>query len=423
MALGKGIGVMGRGANVSPESLAQRQKLAMQLYANSITPQEPERSWTQGAARLAQSLVSGYEQAQIDKDRQDYDQKQAQGMAALLGMAKGDNGDVTPETLAALPENQQAYLLNLQQQKQQYATERQDKAADRKLAIADKLEYDKEKRKIEPLNNIQDELYAKQSELSRKQSELQNPKLPAYLKPQVEEEVKQLSASIEEAKQRGGSIAAMSPSKTTINVDASQKRENARLTKRDDLLEEAAVKKEGELAASALASRDKGFRLKNVVDLIQSGKLTNINTSVPGKIFESALAVAGLPNDTAAIGDLVRAANDELIEARKRIQGQGTVTEGETKILAGTVLAADATMDQIVAYEFVAKQVENRLRKLDNLQEQWIKRYGSTTQGSEDGTTFREAVTQLYENEPLISYEEGQKRKQEAASRHAGAQQ
>jgi len=89
MALGHGITVMGRGAAIDPETFASRQKLADELYKGALqNPPQPELSWTQGAARLAQAVASGYERAGVNKDRDAYKQQRLQDMQKL-GTALG----------------------------------------------------------------------------------------------------------------------------------------------------------------------------------------------------------------------------------------------------------------------------------------------------------------------------------------------
>jgi hypothetical protein len=403
MALGRGMGILQRGSvDLDPESLARREKLAEQLYASSIVPQAPEQSWTQGAARMAQALVSNMQRSKVGEDKAAYQQQQAAGMAALLN----GNGTIPPEVAATLPPNQQMYVLQMMQQQRLHDMQRAEKTEDRKASFEDKVKYAKEERNLDPSKKIQDEIY-------KKQLELQDPSLPAHLKPEIEAEMKQLA----------GSISAMSPSRTTVNVDASQKAQSAGDIKYEQGKAESLLKEEDEIYKAAKSAPDNLYRLKELKKDIESGGINNLNTTPAGTIISKSFARLGLPNDSAEISKFYQTTNEQLVQARSRFAQQGPITEGETAVLRDTILKPDDTVEALVQKMFVIEQVEQRSQQLNKLTNEWKRRFGATTKPSEDGTTFREAVTQLYADKPIISYAEEQRRKQEAASRGVGVQQ
>ena len=385
MALGIGKGLMTRGSvDLDPESLARRQQLAEQLYTSSIMPERPEQSWTQGAARMAQALMAKRQMSKIEEDKAAYRQQQSAGIGALLS---GD-GNITPEMAASLPPNQQIYALQMMQQNRQRESDR-----------AAELQMYKTKRSLSPENAIKDEIY-------KYQQALEDPNIPEYLKPEVNQKISELATS----------LTAMNPSKTTVNVDASQKAEDAGLKKRQELLEEDAVKKEAENAQAGLSAEDNSVRMKQISSMIESGEITNQNTANFGQAIQKGLARVNLPNDSAAIGTFIQSAKQQLIDARKQLAGQGQVSNYEGKLLEATVLSAEDTMEAVRAKVFVYDQVYQRQKDLAQLQDQWIKRYGSTTKPSENGKSFREVVTRMYQQKPLISYADAMRGKAAAAS-------
>lgn len=398
MALRQGIQMMGRGADIDPETLAQRQRLAEQLYNNSINPQQPERSWTQGAARLAQALSGAYQQSQVRKDKDIYNQQQSQDMQALAS-ALGGKG-IDPSVLSSLHSpGAQSTALGLIQSNAQYERERANKAADMEANTRNQEHMIDYKNKSNPLA-------LEQSKLARYAQIANDPDAPPEIRAQAQQRLTMSKQTITD----------MSPSRTTVNVDASQKADDAGMRKRKELLEEQAVKKEGEISDTALSAEDSGGRMQMIQKAIESGDINNINTTNLGAGVQKVLARAGLPNDSAALSSYIQAAKQQLIDARKQLAGQGQVSNYEGKLLEATVLQADDTMEAAKAKAFVYQQVYQRQRDLAAIQNEWIKRYGSTTKPSENGKTFRDVVTKMYQSKPLISYADAMQQKQNAAS-------
>lgn len=394
MALGKGIGIMGRGADIDPESLAQRQKLAQQLYAGSLSPQQPERSWTQGAARLAQSLMSGYEQAQIEKERKQYGEQQAQGIAALLSQMSG-GGDITPESISSLPVNQQIMALQMAQQQRERDMSRQDRQTDREASF----EMKRQERDLDPIKRTQDEIY-------RYEQALEDPQLPEHLRPEAEKRIAQLQTS----------IGAMSPSRTTVNVDASQKAEDAGEKKYKELQAESTVKAEDQNIALGRSASDSLYRLEQINKAIENGSLSNVNTTNLGQALQTGAARLGLPNDSAKIAEYIQTANQQLVDARKQLAGQGQISDRETRMLERTVLDPKDTIQATQAKAYVFKQLAERQKLIGDLTIEWKKRFGSTRKPSNNGMSFDEVVQRAISRNPLVSYEEMMQQKANAAS-------
>jgi hypothetical protein len=185
------------------------------------------------------------------------------------------------------------------------------------------------------------------------------------------------------------------------------------------LLEEKAVSKEELTSDIGLGADDKLFRLGAIDTLIEDGAINNQNMSKPGQALNYVAAGLGLPNDTGAIGTLVKTANQELVDARQQMKGQGQISDKETSMLAATVLDANSTMEQIKEYSFVAKQAYQRQKDMLKLQEKWIEQYGSTTARNTSGESFRDVQGKLMERKPLMSLTSSKKMKESAASRGA----
>jgi hypothetical protein len=399
MALCKGIGIMNRGGPPDLEELERRERMVQALQASSLSPQGPELSWTQGAARLAQALSAKVQERRINQERDVYKQKQSEGYGTILGQINGTGEPISPEAFEGLSIEQKGMLLQMAQQRQQQQAARQEKFEDRKNDMDDKVEYAKKIRDIDPIKQVQGEIY-------RYSQVLGDAAATPEHKAEAQERINRLQ----------GSVSAMSPSKTTVNVDASQKAEDAGLKKRKELLEEKAVSKEELTSDIGLGADDKLFRLGAIDTLIEDGAINNQNMSKPGQALNYVAAGLGLPNDTGAIGTLVKTANQELVDARQQMKGQGQISDKETSMLAATVLDANSTMEQIKEYSFVAKQAYQRQKDMLKLQEKWIEQYGSTTARNPSGESFREVQGKLMERKPLMSLTSSKKMKESAAS-------
>lgn len=458
-----GISIMGRGSvgsTIEPDSFIQRQRLADELYKNSIaTPQTPELSWTQGAARLAQAIASGYERGNLNKDRQAY-QDQRKADMQLLGnaLASGDYKSVMgqlsdPESqkmafsLAAEDNkeraqskgNMQLALLkrslenkdSTEKFNQTMALKKADHAFGRDNYLferGDKL-ADKNSERAFELNKM-----GVQSEYGRgdkfldadlkKEEKLSDPIKSAQQRyanfarlandPNAPEEIRAVAASqLESLKQ---SLTDMQPSRTSIKIDTGDKSEAAGDKAYKQAEGKAMFEQEQKDKQGFYNAQDNLMRIDTIQKAIESGELTNQNTTDFGQALETLGARMGVGNDSASIGNFIQTTNQQLIDARKQLQGQGSITDYETKLLAGTQLQPTDTMEQILSKMFVQKQAFQRMQNLGDLTNEWSKRFGSTKKPAENGMTFYDAATNLYKAKPIISYADYQKAQEDMAS-------
>lgn len=133
------ITMMKRGADIDPQSLAQRQQMASELYKNSLAPQQPEQHWAQGLARVLQSGISGAQNAGIARDKEAYGAGRQQDMSKIAeALSSGNYQSIlndlnTPDAqmMALGLAKTEADRKNLLQTKEnEYTRERKDKLTD-----------------------------------------------------------------------------------------------------------------------------------------------------------------------------------------------------------------------------------------------------------------------------------------------------
>jgi hypothetical protein len=93
------------GAAVTPDALAERRKLARVLMAQG-SDTSPVQHWTQGAARIAQSLLGTYDMGQADKAERGARDASSERSKALLGALIG--GDAPQPSMASIPVSAEA---------------------------------------------------------------------------------------------------------------------------------------------------------------------------------------------------------------------------------------------------------------------------------------------------------------------------
>lgn len=438
---GNAVPLMGRGPDLDAETIMARKKLAEALVKNSLSPSAPEQSWSQGAARLAQSLVGNYQLSKAEKNQAALAQRRSADMQLLGQALTGGGGGANIAQVMSQLSDPSAQMMafglakadmdrkNSMQNKyamknfdyglkqQDYQRNRQDKLADmrdnrsfdiQKMGVKNEyqrgnLDYGSQLHREEKLADPVKAAQARYSEFARLATDENAP-------PEMRELAKGQLDTLK------ANIAAMAPPKTSVSVDTGEKAELAGLKTRRQTEEKLALDQEQENKKAALGAQDNLFRINEIKKGIESGQLTNLNTTNFGKALESTFARAGLPNDSAAVNTFIQSSNQQLVDARKQLQGQGPVTEGEQNLLAGTVLQPTDTMEALLAKIHVFNQVYDRQQRLGELTNEWINRYGSTTKAAPNGTNFNQAVTNLYRQRPLRSLEDETKAKQEAAS-------
>ena len=368
MALGKGIGIMGRGADIDPETLATRQKMAQQLYANSLAPKEPERSWTQGAARLAQSLMSGYEQGQIDQEKESYKQQQAEGMAALLN---GD-GNMTAETLSKLTPQQQNFALDMMYRQRMHNLEREEKGTDRQADYEMKTKLMQE----DPNNYM---------ELKQKEA------MEAMEDPDAPEEVR-----------RGA--------KASLDAMGTGKDKALSMTPEDKEISQGMGKDFGESKKDAQSAQLQNTRMDAIIANLedaQPGALFNVRHGL-GTVLEYLGADPeylkninlGDPRAMSVVkSNLLQFAIDE------QVRQKGPQTENDFKRYQEAFAQPTETNAQILRILKMRRALNDRSVQYQNSKSEWYKKYGSigaTSQGKDFEETWRAYV----DTNPLFADEE-----------------
>jgi hypothetical protein len=398
------------------KDLNSQERELQQMYQNAASPKNNETSWAQGAARLAQALVSSYKLKELQGQEEIQNQQRNSEMALLAQQLQG--GDIgshfseirdpeLQEKALGLMQQEAQYNRSRQDQEAQYNRSREDKARDREDAIASQKEMVDYNRQADPVKSEQQKLY-------RYVEVANDPNAP----PEIREQAKQRILQSKQA------IADMSPSRTTVNVDTTQKAAMAGDVRYAQREAEKASENEDKMIEKGLKADEAIYNMNEIQKSIESGGVTNLNTTPFGKALETGLARLGQPNDSAAIADYIKAANQQLVDARQQFKGQGQITDNETKLLAGTVLLPTDTMEAARSKIHIFKQVYDRQKNVADLANQWKKKYGSTTKPAENGMTFYDATSRLFAKKPIISYEESLRRKAESASQAAevGAQ-
>ena len=445
-----GISIMGRGSvgsTIEPDSFIQRQRLADELYKNSIaTPQSPELSWTQGASRLAQAVASGYERASLNKDREAYKEQRKADMQLLgnalangdyksvlgqlsdpesqkmaFGLAQDDNkeraqakGNIQLAMLKRSLENKDS-TEKFQQQlalkkadhalgRDNYLFERGDKLADKndersfdikKMGVAH--EYDRDKTgyssELKKEVDLSDPVKATEQRLMNFARVVNDPNAPAGLREVANAEMLSLKQT----------LADMKPASTKINIDTAEKADQAGQIRRNQKQEEQALVREEDNKKSYFSAQDNIMRMNTIQKAIENGELSNLNTTDFGKGLETLGARLGIDNNSAAIGNFIQSANQQLVDARKQFQGQGQVSDSETRLLGGTVLQPNDTMESVMSKINIFNQVYKRQQQMADLTNEWVKRFGSTAKKASNGMSFYDATTNLYKAHPLVS--------------------
>jgi hypothetical protein len=398
------IKMMGRGADLDIEDILRRQKLAQELYVGSLEPKQPERSWTQGAARLAQAISGAYMNSKTKDQIAEYNKNRGAGVQALAGALQG-NGDIA-STISQLPPELQGAALGLIQQRMKQQNDLQAKQTERQFEL-EKIDYgNQSKSNFDPIKKTQNDIYKYQQVLT-------DPNTPPEIKQQAQARMAQLQSSMQ----------AMSPSRTTVNVDTGQKGEEAFATAYNKKKGEETYDNESKNMEAGQKADRNIYALNTIQKYIENGSLNNLNTSNFGQGLQTMFARMNLPNDMASIGQYILDANQQLVDARQQFRGQGQVSDNETKLLAGTVLQPNDTIEAAAPKLYFFKQVEERKQRLAQLTNEWVKKYGSTAKPAENGMSFYDAATKLYAKYPFFDYMEAAKQKQNQASQAAGVAQ
>lgn len=400
------------GSYLDPQDIKQRQMIAEKLLQDSMTPKAPEQSWTQGASRMAEALVGIKKKHEAASDAALMAQQEASDTQSLAAALRGETDLGTAISQVRSPQIQ-AQILGLMQQEREHKMAREERDQDYTRSRSDKKEdmsyenqmrsqSEQDIRNLDPIKKLQDEIYTYQKVINH---------------PEASEQMK------EEAKKRisqvQGSISAMSPSKTTINVDTGDKAAMAGDKVYSEEGAKEAIKKERSIIDGAADAPDKISSINQIEDDIKSGKLGKVDVTKFGNVVQTFLSRIGAPNDARAVGDYLKEVNNQALDARQRMKGQGTISNMEAQVAAKTVFLEGEPLEATLSKSQYFKQLHEREVMAGKIAEEWKKRYGGTHKPNENGQTFDEAQRRLIEATPIKSWEQIYQERIDAASKKA----
>ena len=429
--------MMGRGASIDPQTFAERQRMADLMYQRSLVPAQNESSWTQGMARMLQGGIAGYDAGQVQKERELYKEQKRQDMQKLgAALGSGDYKSILgqlndPDTQMmalqlAKSDMDRINKLNADRQLEDYKFKnqrtlkkddfgRQLDLENMKSASQYDLEWLKSNnRMLEKRDEkMADPVKEVQSRIANYSRVINDPNAPQSLKLEAQKRI--------EAEKLA--MGAMKPPSSSVNIDMGAKGEGQMEKEFGGALgKEYAETQIGNIKAG-LRAVDQLATYDRMVGYIEDGTLGNLQTTELGQGLSKAASRLGLPNSSGQIADFVQATNQQLVDMRKLLAGQGQISNYEQSLLKNTAVDANDTLEAIRNKLFVFKQLANRVKLLGEITTQWKDKYGSVIRKGPDGKSFDSAVKALYDATPLISYDDYMKSRQEEASRQAGVQQ
>jgi hypothetical protein len=406
------ITMMGRGAAIDPQTLAERQKMADLMYQRSLVPAQNEQSWAQGLSRMLQGGIAGYDAAQVDKDRDAYKQQKVSDMQKLAGALGGGDyksiiGQLSdPETQMmafglAKSDMDSQNQFNKQAQLKAYenALSQQGKQDDRdfelnKMGVQNEytranegLKFGFQKQKLD-----YDPEKAAQRKLSQLTETLNDPNAPDEVKAAAQQRIESQKSVLEAIKTKG----------TTVNniMDKTQSEEQKAMSK--GMGERYTENQKGADAAS----------IKNTnIDLI----LKNLNKANPGAAFElrkdAATVIASLGGDPEKMG-IGNATSMSIVEQKLRefvleqmASQKGPQTDRDYERITRTMAQPFESKQQIQTSLLALKSMNNRAIEHANKLTDWVSTHGSRN-AKVKGKTFDQAWREYTETNPLFGGEE-----------------
>lgn len=415
------ISMMGRGAAIDPQTLQERQRMADLMMQKSLVPAENEQSAAQGLARMLQGAISGYDSGQVQKDRETYKQQRISDMQRL-GSALGGGTDAYKSIIPQLTDPDTQMLAfgmakgeldnanKLKNEREMASAKFENEKALERSKFGNQVELEGIKQEgthnLEWLKSgnkmaekrdesISDPVKAIQSKIAGYTQVLSDPNAHPQQKAQAQERLKIQTEA----------LTAMKPPSSSVTVNTG-KAETAGQVKRAEKIAEKAVMQEDQYAEGAINAGDQLFKMNQIKKNILGGKLTTSKLTPAGKAIQQYASVLGIGNDSAAAAQYLQTANDQLVTERKRLQGQGQISDRETRMLEATVLRPDDTLEAIESKIAVFEQLAERQQRMAQLSNEWVKRYGGIDQPAQNGKTFREVQAKLIDQNPLMSLED-----------------
>lgn len=186
MAMGSGISVMGKNTDLDANQVGSQQALIDKLLMQSLqAPKTPELSWTQGAARMAEMLVSAYKQKQLQKKQDLYNQNRQNSMGALASaLGSGDQKQIAAAVGKMNDPQSQMMALNFLSQTTGRQNERENEVFKNNLGMQRDAAKEKGKGQHDPVKNVQSQLNdvaEKNNQINRLIATTQDPQQKAKL--------------------------------------------------------------------------------------------------------------------------------------------------------------------------------------------------------------------------------------------------
>lgn len=427
--------MMGRGASIDPQTLAERQKIADLMYQRSLVPAENEQSMSQGIARMLQGGISGYDSAQIQNERNEYKEQKRQDMQKLgEALGTGNYKDIIgqlndPDTqMAAIglakSDMENTNKFNREKELKGYELENNKELENHKFGNQMTMEESKQEgdhnlewlksgnRMVEKRDEkMADPVKEVQARIGQYTRVINDPNAPPEIKAEA---VRRIEAE-------KNAVSAMKPPSSSVTVNTG-KAETAGQTKRREEEAKYAVTDERDIAQGAIKAGDQLFKLKEIKDNIVNGKLSTSKMTPLGTAIQKTLSILGKPNDSAAIANYLQTANDQLVTERLRLKGQGQISDRETRMLEKTVLMEGDTLETIADKISVFEQLAERQQKVAQLTQEWKKRAGGIDMPL-NGKSYTETLAKMVDQNPLMSYENIRDARVAAAAEAAQASQ
>lgn len=430
------ITMMGRGASIDPQTLAERQRMADLMYQRSLVPAQNETSWTQGLARMLQGGISGYDSAQIQKDRDLYKEQKLQDMQKL-GAALG-TGDYKSVIGQLSDPDAQMMALGLARSDM----ENTNKFRNEKTLQDSKFENEKslqnfkfgndvamEGMKQEGAHNLEwlksgnritekrdekmaDPVKEVQARISNYTRVINDPNAPEDIKAQAMQRI--------EAEK--GAMSAMKPPSSSVNIDMGAKGETQLQKNLGGKLGDAYADDQIANIKGIATATDQLSSLNRIDEYIKEGSLGNLQTTTLGQAWEKGKSRFGAPNDSGKIADFIQTTKKQLVDMRGLLTRQGAISNYEQSLLKDIALSDSDTIEAVKTKLHVFKQLANRAKLLGEITLEWKDRYGHIANKGQNGESFDSVVKRLVEKTPITSYEDYMKGKQDAASQSMGAQ-
>lgn len=404
-AIGRGISPNG---DYDPYSFLQRQRENDQLYNSSLVPQTPERSWTQGLARMLQSGVSGYNQAGLDQGMADYKQSKLDDMKTLgdylSGNTTGNFGDVvgnlndpSSQNLAlsiaqGVNKNNADLQKQISLQNNAFQLQRQGKAQD--------FGYDLQKGQV--ANSYKRQDMGLQSDLNKDAATFDPMKAQEQKVAQYSQVVSDDNASPEIRTQ---AQVLLDASKKTLE---SMKTPPIRLNLKNQL-----GGPDQKVQDQGVSANDRLSTINQIMSDIGDGTVNSRNITDIGQGIQTSLARLGLPSDSAAVGRYQQNIIQSTLDAVKELQAAGGVriTKPMIDLIQKSKIVAGEPIESAYPKLFVIQQAFDRASKLRDLNQKWTGTYGGTDKKAPDGHTYNDAVYDFMNDNPVITYEQSLKQK------------